>query len=103
MERFVFKAVDVDRPRLFGWNNPQQIRGRTYLYQGPRGPVDIRVLEEGAKIVLEGPEIGYVSQWWMCCAQRSPCYHSGGFRFAPPMGGSRTVIPTMRMATPTPP
>jgi hypothetical protein len=43
MERFVFKAIDVDRPRLFGRHNPQWIQGRTYLYRGPRGPVDINI------------------------------------------------------------
>jgi hypothetical protein len=60
MERFGFEAIDVDRPRFFGRYNPQFIRGRTYGYRGPRGPVEINVLEEGAAISLEGAELGSV-------------------------------------------
>jgi hypothetical protein len=56
----VFKAIDVDRPRLSGRYNPQKIRARTYLYQGPRGPVDINISQEGAATSLRGPEMGSV-------------------------------------------
>jgi hypothetical protein len=60
MEQFRLEAIDVDRPRLFGRYNPQFIRGRTYLYRGPRGPVDINVRNEGAAMSLRGPEMGSV-------------------------------------------
>jgi hypothetical protein len=57
MERFVFEAIDVDRPRLFGRNNPLRIRARMYLHQGPRGPVEIQISNEGTLATLTGPEI----------------------------------------------
>src|SRR5437764_1159636 len=57
MERFVFEAIDVDRPRLFGRYNPLRIRGRSYLYRGPRGPVDIKISSGGKIASLIGPEI----------------------------------------------
>jgi len=32
-------------------------RARTYLYQGPRGPVQIQISNEGTLATLTGPEI----------------------------------------------
>jgi hypothetical protein len=57
MEPFVFKAIDVDRPRLFGRYNPLRIRGRSYEYLGPRGPVEITISNEGTIASFIGPEI----------------------------------------------
>jgi hypothetical protein len=57
MDRFVFRAIDVDRPRLFGRYNPLRIRGRIYDYQGPRGPVEITISNQGTAASFTGPEI----------------------------------------------
>ncbi|HEY1633957.1 MAG TPA: hypothetical protein VGL48_00650 [Acidimicrobiales bacterium] len=60
MERFVFEAIDVDRPRLFGRYNPLRIRGWIYEYQGPRGPVEITISDDGLTASFMGPEISAV-------------------------------------------
>jgi hypothetical protein len=60
MERCKFDAIDVDRPRMIGRYNPLRIQGGSYLYRGPRGPVDITVSGDGTTTSLLGPEIGSV-------------------------------------------
>jgi hypothetical protein len=60
MERFAFEAIDVDRPLLVGRYNPLRIRASSYLYQGPRGPVEIRSWPDGTGVSLLGPEIGAI-------------------------------------------
>jgi len=77
----VFEAIDVDRPPVFGRYNPLRTRGRSYLYRGPRGPVEIKISSGGKIASLMGPDIVAdkvpcgVSDWY------DPLNKGGGRRY----------------------
>jgi hypothetical protein len=112
MQHFVFEDVDPDRPHFVRRSNPLRIRGRSYLYKGPRGPVEVTISGDGTATSLTGPEIGAVEVPWGPAgpSQRSDAGEGGDPRrdgIAVPIGADEVnfsltygrMLPVVRVAT----